>query len=421
MPSQFLVYGCCNIVDGCRTLAYLQNANHVFGPGIGAPNAGFNVCGCCITPDNDELPASGRFVSPVADPAPWYSASDPRSAHYFGAMIMSWTETQPYLRETLETRIGGKAKSPKLNRKEVVARFLLAVDDGCAIPFAKAHFLQRLTCAGSDEGACGLPQLQWHECKNPGNCNSPDYAIRGFPRAAATKVTWLDDEVPSCLGVIAEVTFSSELPWVYELCPVTVVSDYTITAGTSFCNICKETCPDDPDPCVNENTATIVDPPVVPLTGSFCEPAALYTNTFTIADSADIGDDTLEIIVDVGSYPMRNLRIKAWPNPLGYTSPDELRCTDACFDIALPGPFPAHSRITIDGKSRKSTLYCNNTTQNGRNWIESPDGNPFSWPDVGCDGLLVVLESSAMTTAGGVPHTAGDAKITVNLYHRELR
>ena len=421
MPSQFLTYGCCNLVDGCRTLSYLQTANHIFAPGVGAPNAGFSACGCCITPDEEEMPESGKFVSPAADPAPWYSASDPRSAHYFGPMILSWKESQPYLRETLETRVGGKTKSPKLNRKEVVVRFMLCVDDACAIPFAKAHFLQRLTCTSSIEGACGLPDLEWHECYNPSDCNGTDYAIRGFSRAAATSIVWEEDEIPSCLGIIAEVTFTSELPWVYESCPTPVVADLPIVAGESFCNICKPECPIDEDPCVNTCGAGVVEPFRVNLRGCYCEPASLYRNCFTVTKDPRIGEGTLEIIVNVGSGIMRNLRVRAWPNPFGFTSGDDFLCVPPCFDIALAGPFPAYSVITIDGKARKSLLKCNNGTQNGRTWIESPDGQPFTWPDVGCDGLIVCLDASAMTTAEGVSHTADDATLTINQFHRELR
>lgn len=420
MPSQLLAYGCSYLVEGCRTIAYLDNSDHPFSPNRNVSGS-FNTCGCCITPDAFDLPASGEFVSPAADPAPWYNAADERSDHYFGALILSWKETQPYLREQLETRIGGRAKAPKLNRKEVNVRFLLVVDDACAIPFAKAEFLQTLTMASVEEGPCSLPQLRWHECKNPGNCGDPDYSIRGFPLAVATKVEWVEDEVPSCLGLIAEVTFTAELPWVYELTPEVLVEDLTIIAGVGFCTLCPDTCPPESTECVNENAATIVDPPAVTVDGNFCEPAFLYTNTFVVADSVDIGDDTLEIIVSIGSTPMRNLRIKAWPNPLGLSSAEDFLCETPDFDIALPGPFPADSIITIDGKSRSSTLICNGVTQNGRNWIESPDGNPFSWPDVSTDGLLIVLESSAMETNTGVPHTASDAKVTVNLYHRELR
>lgn len=421
MPSQFINYGCCNLVDGCRTLAYLEYANHVFAPGVGGPNSGFTACGCCISPDLDEVPVGG-FKSPKLDPAPWYSASDPRSEHYFGPMLLSWTESQPYLRETIETRVGGKAKSPKLKTKDVVARFLLNVDDACAIPFAKTHFLQRLICASTDQGACGLPSLEWHECYNPSNCNSPDYAIRGLPRAAATSVTWIDDEIPACLGTIAEVVFSSELPWVYEMCPDEIVVDeYPIVAGVSACNICIDECPPVEDPCVNECTPSIVEVPSVLVTGCYCEPASIYRNAFIVNPDSKVGDGTLEISVYTGSHPMRNLRVRAWPNPLGLTTFEEVRCTDPCFDIALPGPFPGDSTIVIDGKSRLSTLACNGGVQNGRSWIESPNGQPFNWPDIGCDGLLVVMDSSAMVTAAGVPHTADDAIITVKKFHRELR
>jgi len=399
----------------------METVGHPFAPSNGVTGAGIRACGCCIAPDVFDLPVSGEFVSPTADPAPWYEATDERSPHYLGALLLSWKETQPYLREQLETRIGGRSKAPKLNRKEVNVRFLLVVDDACAIPFAKAQFLQTITMASVEEGPCSLPQLRWHECKNPGDCDDPDYSIRGFPLAIATKIEWVEEEIPSCLGLIAEVTFTSELPWVYELTPEVIVEDLTIIAGVDYCTLCPDVCPDVTDECINENVGTIVDPPVVAVSGAFCEPASLYTNSFAVADSTDIGDDTLEIIVTVGSTAMRNLRIKAWPNPLGLSDPEDFLCVTPDFDIGLPGPFPAGSIITIDGKSRTSTLICDGVSQNGRNWIESPDGTPFTWPDVTTDGLLIVLESSAMQTNDFVPHTASDATVTINLYHRELR
>ena len=422
MPSQYIEYNCCAVVDGCRTFAYMNTVGHMMSPDACLPGTGFTDCGCCIPPTEEDIEnglAPATFVSPVLDPAPWYSPDDPRSSHYLGALLMKWDESQPYIRETVATGSGGKAKGAKLRQKEVVARFLLAVDDCCAINFAKAYFTRQMTCTGS-EASCDPPSLEWHECYNPENCNSFPRAFRGMPLTSVTNIEYLDDEMPCCLGTIAEVTFASELPWIYEMCSDVLVDELPIVDGDAACTICPEPCPEIPEPCANPCSVTTIELPVEEMTGCYCEPWEVYQNCFKIDSSRRVGEDTLKITVSSGSHPLNMLRFKAWPNPIGVDEESVFRCVEPCIDIAIPGPIPAHSKIEIDGMTRRSLLYCGISIQNGRRWIESGDGSPFSWPDVGCEGLFVCLTSDA-AVIDGIPQTASDATIKIERFHRELR
>jgi hypothetical protein len=422
MPNQYVDYGCCNLVNGCRTLAYLKNANHVYGDPMCFNSNIYGNCSCCIELDGDDLPASGSFVSPVADPAPWYNADDPRSQHYLGAMIYDqWKESQPYSRETIDTGTGGRAKKAKLQRKEILVRFILLVDDCCAIPFAKATFLDQFICATSAEGACELPALHWHECYNTADCGDNQHSIRGFPRAAPTSVVWIDDEIDCCIGTIAEVTFTSELPWVYEVCPEVITTDYPIIGGDVECNICKPDCPPPSVACEPPCSPFAIDIPVDKLESCFCEPPAIYSNCFAIAPDNRIGDSTLVVKIYTGSSPLRNFRVKAYANKFGATNPEYFKCEEPCIDMAIAGPVPAYSIIEINGMTRDVWITCNNFRANARNWVESGDGGPFSWPDISCDGLLICLEGSGVEPEGQAPHTAADASISIDRYHRELR
>ncbi len=422
MPNQYLDYGCCNIVDGCRTLAYAGAVNHAISDSLCTPGAIVSSCTCCVNPDPDDLPASGEFVSPMADPAPWYNALDPRSQHYFGAMIVSWKESQPYLREAVDTTTGGRTKRAKLQRKEVVVRFMLVVDDCCAIDFAKAYFLNQFICASSGVGACALPPLHWHECYNKDNCQDFQHSMRGFSGAALTGLQWLDDEMSCCLGVIGEATFAAEFPWVYEVCPENIVTDQLIINGEPQCNFCKQDpCPEPAEACPNPCLPLAIDIPAVEFDVCYCEPFTSYRNCFTFMGDTRIGESTFIIKIFTGSSPMRNFRLRGWANPLGLTDPDLFYCQDTCFDYAFAGPIPANATIEIDGVNREIWITCNNVRSNGRSWVESLDGSPFQWPDVTCNGLLVCLDASAVTPLNGTPHTAADATVTIDRYHREIR
>jgi hypothetical protein len=420
MPNQYVSYGCCPIVDGCRTIAYLKWAQHIMAPNACGPGSGIvGTCDCCVE-QTDESDAVIVYEDPINDPAPWYSPNDPRSGYYLGAALYSWDESQPYIRETVDSLVGSKAKGAKLRKKEIVARFILAVSDACAVPFAKAYFMSQITCASSDDGSCGLPPLEWHECYTPTDCDDTAHAFRGLPRTAVTSVEWLDDEIEACLGVVAEVTFASELPWVYELCPDSVTENLNIVGGEPFCNFCGPACPEASDPCENPCFTDIVVPPSEIPQGCYCEPIEVYKNCFNIRRGGRIGEDTLKITVYTGQFPLSSLRIQGWANPLNVDDSSVFECVDPCLDIAIPGPIPAFSTLVIDGMTRRALLTCNNNTQNGRSWIESPDGAPFQWPDVGCDGLMLCLTSNA-ATVNGVPQTAADATISIERYHRELR
>lgn len=420
--NQYVDYGCCNIVDGCRTMAYMSTVNHPLSQGACLVGSAMQPCSCCVTPDEDDLPVSGSFVSPVLDPAPWYNVNDPRSGHYLGAMIYDeWTESQPYVRETVATTAGARAKRAKLQRKEVLARFILMVDDACAIDFAKAWFLNQFICSTEGGGACELPSLHWHECYDTADCNDNQHSIRGFPRAAVTNLDWIEDEIDACMGIIAEVTFAAEYPWVYEVCPETVVEDLLIIAGDSACTICEDPCPTLPDPYENPCSPLTIVLPEVQLDSCYCQPPGIYKNCFKIDEDGRIGESTLEIVIDAGSSIMKNFRIKGWANPLGTEDPDYFRCVDPCIDIGVAGPLAPYSKMRIDGTTRDVTITRNNTTVSGRNWVESGDGSPFSWPDISCSGLFLCLEASAVENDDGTVHTAPDATISIYRYHRELR
>lgn len=420
MPNQYLDYGCCNIVDGCRTLAYAKTVGHAIADPIYNPVSTMNSCNCCVTPSEEELPAGGAFVSPISDPAPWYEPTDPRSGHYLGAMIRSWKESQPYLREAVDTTTGGRTKRAKLQRKEIAAQFVLFVDDPCAIEFAKTYFLNQFVCNSSSD-PCSLPTLEWHECYNPSSCDSDVHSMRGLVGVSLSSLNWLEDEIPSCYGIVCDVVFAAEKPWTYEMCPENIVEDLVIVTGEEICNICEDPCPALSTACENPCLPLAISIPKVEFSTCYCEPWAVKRQSFAINADPRTGESTLDISIFTGSYDMRNFRIKGWSKQTGSIDPNDYRCEDPCIDIVVPGPLPANSVIEVDGVTQEIWVTCNNVKQSGRSWVETPDGSPLTWPDISCDGLVIVLEASALVTAGGVPHTAPDATITIDRYHRELR
>ena len=81
--QSWLCLGGIELTSSCRSMVYAANGFRPHGIEV-------NACGCCGTPAQwaaamDDAP----YVSPTADDAPWYSASEPDSANFGGFMVTS--------------------------------------------------------------------------------------------------------------------------------------------------------------------------------------------------------------------------------------------------------------------------------------------------------------------------------------------
>lgn len=151
----FLTLADAEVVNSARTGAYVRNG---LGPG------GLVVGDCLCSVLDREVP--GSFVSPIADPAPWYDATRAESGEFLGFLIdsISGLEESPFTRGVTQLQSGGGS----LGRLTTTARevtfhgWIVATTD-CGVDYGWEWLLARLQ--GCDD--CGVVQARIRTCCPP--------------------------------------------------------------------------------------------------------------------------------------------------------------------------------------------------------------------------------------------------------------
>jgi hypothetical protein len=370
-----------------------------------------------------EVLVDAPYTTPAEDNAPWYDPAVPESADVLGVWIESFVSPSPYNREVKETQFGGRLGRPRLRSRELLVTGYVYAKSCEASRYAK-RWLRAAMSADSCSG-CDLPDAVVFTGCNP-TTDSAEYA-RTIRRVGLIELdTEVDPEFPCCLGFKFEATLRSELPHVYAD-PITVyegpVVDMTLEPE---CNICSPCPPIDPAPagcgCMEGEPAHIHDAEA--LTDCYCAPARVRRLWVPIDPPGRIWSDaTVRVTVNVGqSLPevndaIRNLRIVGFQNPLGLETPDvngdnPFYCQDPCVEVEV-SCLPAMAELVVDGSSRRSTVTVGPRSLNGNGYLTSAGGRRFEWPDVGCQGLMLVLETDAVWTAA-------DSTVRIELIPREL-
>lgn len=145
--TSYACLGDVELSNGNRTLLYLRE----FGIGL-AGNIG--ACEC------DALDEPYPFVSPSADPAPWFDANVPESEEFYGVWL-SDVILQPVMARSTTSRVGGGAVIGPLNlgKRIIACKGLLFASTGSGMAFGERWFNQAL--AGSFCGGdCAADDLE---------------------------------------------------------------------------------------------------------------------------------------------------------------------------------------------------------------------------------------------------------------------
>ncbi|AFM10395.1 hypothetical protein PIS_006 [Saccharomonospora phage PIS 136] len=381
MLETFLEFAGSEIANNTRVAAYSAGAGDVWmKPG----------CFCESLP---EVLGDGDYVSPAADPAPWYDPHDPRSARFAGLWVESVEGLlDSTIQRTVTQRVGDGATiscARASNRTLTVTGWLWAADE-CGADYGMMWLRSALLgsrCAGCNgDDLCLLAccpddlnngegedsddpdvEAQWRTLKNAALISGPDViqrasAGRGCERGARP---------------IYRVQFQiSTDPYLWRRPePVLLESSWPAPTGNEVCNITWNTdplCdPDNPDCLPGANApmpGCVADelcpppppPPRVPAATAncVCLPLTVVRQCFDIpADMVPSWlDAALRIEVSSGNAPLRNLSIRVWENPLGRT-PEEL---DDCATLGVyyVTYVPANSTLTIDGVTESSEMHC---------------------------------------------------------------
>jgi len=440
------------IVNDARTLSYLE-------AGYGPP--GLKVNGGCACPrireliECDSLP----YVSPIADPAPWYDSSVPESADFVGFLTTEFEGLgSTFTREPID-KITGGAVLGRLRAKPrtLTWRGFLFGRSDCAVRFGLSWLTAQLN--GSGCVGCGGEDLDLMVCCPELTENSasvcggtaivkPDICPPfSEPDAFRTlkKVGLLEGPVilsqrkigcgsSSCEGdsVIIEIEFSllAGNPYLHG-CPVCLCSEASFPTSTDcltdaiwvkvFDGGDTSACLPAECPPALDCTRPVGDPcppaalPDIPAfqDSCFCDPIAPVQFCCSIpADSfGQFFEGAPVIEIYSGSAPMRATTIRFFDNPLGIDCCDT--ASDPCLncDSLQIRLIPAFSTMTIDGTTRQVTVQCPGVV--APILADHLTVTPFAWPLLQCIDSCICIETEGIAVAS-------DATVTVYVVPREM-
>jgi hypothetical protein len=385
----------------------------------------------------------GDYVSPEADPAPWYAATEPYSADFTGflPLTVDGLGPGPITRETTQRASGrGAFFGPEIQAAPaVVVTGVLVAKTGCAA----AYGLRWLTMAlrgscGSDCDGDDLTFLDccptWAEGGDPVEEIEPHLrTLKGVRLTSSPTVT--DRFGASCrchdTAPILQVTFtlSAAEPCVFRP-PVPVAEDVLFDVENP--SPCVTWFPTKPGvPCPGDDTCAdpgdcIADPACPPPAPPPAAPPprnpCICTPFTTVQACAEIPTVTIPewaegvpiITLKAGSQDLRQVRGVFIPNPLNQPLEDLDPC-NACGEFTL-SRIPAGSEFVMDGTSHTVTINCpGRAPTDATPLMGSVNGRlPFAFPEIACGGIAYAL----CVTADG-DRTAADASVSVEIAVRE--
>lgn len=347
----------------------------------------------------------GEFTTPAADDAPWYDPAVPESADVLGVWLEEVRLSVPWKRDATDALRGAALGPGRFGGRELQLAGWVYTRSAAATAYARNWLFEVLAGAGCEDG-CDLPDAQVALYCDP---ERPDAGARTLKRVGLTAFDpEIEPEFPRACGLKFEATLTAEVPELF-LEPERVADvELAIDLEATVCTICSP-CPEPTaSPC---RCGGLADPVrVVPQP----DPASLYclpseVSRFAVQLPAPHywRDATAIVRVEAGTWPgeparpgLANLRIRGWQNPAGLADPALFDCQEPCLDVEV-GCIPAGSALVIDGTTRTATLECGLEELNGYAYLSSAGGRRFSWPDVSCYGLLLVVEADPYNTAPG--------------------
>lgn len=442
--GDYAALGSEEIVNAGRTIAYLD-------AGYGPPN--LTVDGGCSCAHIRELAACDEeeYVSPAADPAPWYDASIPESGDFAGFLPVEFTGLgSTYARSPIEKVTGGSVLGRlRADARELTWRGYLFGRSCCAVQYGLRWLAAQLVgtkcyCGGEDldlliccpdpvSGAAppcaSLPTASPISCppytvpnafrtlKNVGLLSGPEIVSERKVGCGST-----DGCGDGCV-IEVEFTLLAGNPFLYG-CPITVCVEAGFEPNpdcVEFIKVppgtladCLNECPDSVD-CSDDPGCPRPTLPTFPEFEDrcFCDPLDPVRICCDIQaeDFGQFFEGAPIIEIYSGSAPMRATTVRFYNNPQGRDC--EVVDDEPCFecDSIQVRYIPPESTLTIDGTNRTVTLQC--PGQGEPVPAEHLTVTPFAWPTLTCIDYCVCVETEGMIVAA-------DASVTIGVMPREM-
>lgn len=440
----YICYGCADIVNDARTYAYYQWACATDKWQCDQRPEAVDPCYC----DLDGLPAD--YTDPATDGVCWYDPLIPESADFLGVLVSKI----PNARDSTYTR----QVSPSFNEGDILER-----PQKSGKSFAMEVVLLATSCAGMEYGLEWFRKVTENEvCTGQDRCSrctgqemrmrvycdaslDTDRGLRDWVTVGTVDgLELVDEDSKACCCIRrGRLTMHSEEPYNFSSreeilavdadieSPVTSCTDwdsFCVDCQSSLCVECQNCAQPDEfcaacraqcgacDRCTydfvcTDNNFEIVTPVFVEQENCFCTPFSRVVQCVSSNDIPDSVATTLRLELYSGDSPdaafreagLRNVRLKAWTNPLGIAPPTDLETYNEweqrarCFSLDI-SYIPSNSRLIIDGRTQRVTLECDKSCIPYEHVVTASLGGPVFPLDFRCSGFLLCVEWDELHT-----------------------
>lgn len=368
-------------------LPYLALNNVEVGNGARATKYAAGIKTLLMTGEPCSVLGTG-FTTPAADPAPWYSASVPASADFYGFYPAEWsTDGGPEsIVEPVEGDFGGGVSTgttrPPLS---ITVKGLLLAGSCAGLDYGRAWLTSQLDSCGE----CGVPMMIRAYC--PSGTDPTDGLYTLYDVRVARTLSLVETPGERCCDwQLVEFELVALTPYFYTV-PVTLVAPTALNpAGSDDTLVPYPTWVADTQ---NSGVCATIQPP------SRGTDAAIITITAATGDIVG-----LRITKQNQPYPSKHLYPSGCLYP-GRSGPPIATPNTTCPDVIEFGVIPSGATLEVNAALRRATLkLADGTTRDARDLVDTLTG----WPEAKwCDPSAVVCVS--------VPGCGADAGATVSI------
>lgn len=324
------------------------------------------ACYCSATDEDD-------YVSPVLDPAPWYTADSDASAEFLGFLASSIEIDTPFQRTVTSRAVGGGAISPPvLKHRTLSIEGYLYASTNRGMNYGQ-RWLNDVLQGGSDCFDCGTGDLIV------------------LPSCPATGVTADDDEAFRTMKEVAITDGPIYESVVADGCTVQKVS-FQLTSAQPYLYAPAEVLMN--DVLLDDDTPECV--------------------TYTSPEWT--GDTTLKIRIEATTFPITStgtVWFKMYPLADGETCSydDPNPCSEWRIASRRTQSIFTGEYFIVDGTTRQLRRYDESTKRERNGWSSADFDGLFPWPDIApCTDACICIKY----------HGLGEVTIRVEAYRREL-
>jgi hypothetical protein len=375
--QNYLSIGGVEILNGARATAYVQK----FLPKLQVK---------CTDSTEGLGSALGHspYVSPATDKAPWYKATRPQTARFYGLFPGKISGLRDSTRTVELTELAGDGaihSLPRHGSKEirVVALALAAdreaLDDGLT-------WLRDVLGANCAEGTFGCTGRELAGLTAlPESRMAASSMWRTFHRVEVIDGPKITKEFPDRAGAAVQVEFliSAGIPWAFT--PLAQIASLALDNGTSWSDPEGEDCSAEVSAYgefINDPFFTAISQPPRPATvkpPNILQISSWRRSVAHIPESVSGRWGRVVPVVHVSTQgAIQQLRIRFYRTDQSYSG-----CGfDGEFLISY---LPAWAVMTIDGIKREVTVrLADGRTVPGGHLLYGSDGTPFTWPTMSC-------------------------------------